>query len=596
VDIFLRILRSGKKYWWHLSIGFFAMILAGTVTVWPSYALKLIIDMLASGKLFKGDIMLELVPKQLLDYGFKSIQVNIQPKLMVNWIPLVLLALFVIDGILRFFHQFFTRFFGVLVANELREEGHHKLVQLDLSSIAKRSSGDIVSCLTNDLNLLQSLLSDVLTALVSDSAKALALGVWLLLLDWKLSLIGAVVLPIFFLLVSKLSKKLRQLANKGQESTAELSSLISETVQGANLINLFNIQEARQKVFQEQSKHFVYLWQKQLKTDAAISPLLGILSAVGVGSVIWIGLHRIYTEQVTIGDLGSYLIATVLLYQPVKRLFRMNAQINQIVGTCERVFELIDQEPIIKNIPKDGWLTEINKTSAIQLDNLSFSYLETIPVLNKVNMTVKEGDQIAIVGSSGSGKSSLISLIPRLYEANSGSIKVYGVDVKDWDLTELRKTISFVPQDPFLFKGSIRENLLLVKPEATEEEIKVALEKAEVDFLHLLGNGIDSIVSERGSNLSGGQRQRISIARAFLKDSPILILDEPTSALDNQSEESIKKSILELMRNKTVLMVTHKLNIAKEFERVICMNKGEIIKETKQSEVKDIDIKNFDLV
>lgn len=554
------------------------MLFAGLVSVWPSYALKLIVDILATGQLMQSAISVDLIPKQLLNYGFDPIHLIIKPRELVNWIPLILLGVFAMDGALRFVHFLNTYYFGALVASELREQAHERLTRLDLARIRSRNSGDFVSCLTNDLNLIQSLLADSITALINDSACALALGIWLLIINWKLSLIGLVILPVFFFLVSKVSKKIRQRSSQGQESTAEIASFVSETVQGADLLHLFNVQALQQNKFKKINNNYLELSKKFIKAFASLSPIMSMFSAIGIGSILWIGLRSIFDGSVSVGDFSSYVIATILLYQPVKRLFKVGAQINQIIGTCKRVFELIDQETQIQDNPP-GRTGKLSSDLNIEFANVDFYYSESQPVLQKVNLKIEEGDQIAIVGSSGSGKSTLIALIPRLYDVIGGELKVKGANVKIWNFAELRSLVSYVPQDPFLFSGSLRENLLMVRANATTKELEKALELAKVDFLNLIDGGLDGQVGERGFNLSGGQRQRISIARAFLKDSPLLILDEPTSSLDHQSEELIKQSIGDLMKNRTVILVTHKLNTIKEFGRIICMNEGKIIEE-----------------
>lgn len=580
LSILRRLVQVSRAYWQYLTSAFVALLVAGVISIWPSYALKLIIDTLASGDFSKPLINLSLVPQQLINYGVPAYSLEINPAIASNVVPLILLVLYVSDGLLKSVHFFNTRFFGVLISNELRQKAHTKLLNLSLNQVRKRNTGDLISCLTGDLTLVQTLLAEVLTASVNDVATALTLAFWLLIIDWKLSLVGLIVIPLFFFLISKVTNKLRKLANEGQKMAALISGFISESVQGIDLVHLFGIEKQRIHSFDEVSKKFIQVWKKQLKTDASIMPFSGILSAIGIGSVVWLGVQRIYTGNVSMGDFGSYLVATILLYQPLKRLTRVNSQINLIVGTCQRVFELIDSEPEIQSTSSHP-LSELQISSPlkIQFENVSFHYLESLPVLKNLNLTIEEGEQVAIVGPSGSGKSSLIRMIPRLYDVTDGELKVKNLNIKDWNLDELRRQISFVTQDPFLFSGSIRENLLVVNPSATEKDLEKALELAKADFLHLVEGGLEGQLGERGLNLSGGQRQRLSIARAILKDSPMMILDEPTSSLDQYSEDLIRQSISELMKKRTILLVTHKLNIIKAFPRIICMKEGTIIEE-----------------
>ncbi len=555
------------------------MLAAGLVTVLPSYALKIIIDLLAGGQALKQKVIsLNLIPNQLIYYGFKPLSIQVSPKQLINSTPLILMVLFLVDGVFRYIQNFNNRYFGVLVAGEMREKAYAQLMLMSFADLKKRSSGDLVSCLTNDLNLLQSLLAEVLSALISDSVRAVALSIWLLVLDWKLSLIGVIVFPAFFLLLGKLSKRLRKLANQSQEITAEVSSIVSESVQGANLIHLFDIKNLEKNKFEKTNQIFIKTWKKQLVIDSLISPILGVLSAFGIGPVIWFGCQNILKGTVSVGDFSSYLVATILLYQPIKRLVRVNAQISQINGTCERIFELINLKTETAHKIQKPPQHELS----IEFENVNFAYNEKGDhdlILKNINLQINESEKVAIVGSSGSGKSSLITLIARLYGANAGQIKINNLNIQNWDLTELMNLMAFIPQDPFLFRGSIRDNLLIAKANATDAEIQKALELAKVDFLNQVSGGLNGEMTERGNNLSGGQRQRLSIARAFLKNSPLLILDEPTSSLDQQSEELIRQSLKELMKNKTVILVTHKLNVIKDFPRIICMEKGQIVEQ-----------------
>ncbi|HEY9885789.1 MAG TPA: ABC transporter ATP-binding protein [Vampirovibrionales bacterium] len=587
-SIFRQILWIGRKHYGYLFVGFLAMLVSGFISIWPSYFLKLLVDIVASGDLLTSSVELKFLPKQLINYGIPNFSLTVNPKELIHWIPLTLILVFSFEGFLRFLQVFNTRFFGVLVANELRILGHKSILKLSLLNIRKRNTGDLTSCLTNDLNLVQSLLSETLGALINDSARALALSIWLLVVDWKLSLIGVLIIPPFFLLVSKYSKKLRNLANQGQEANATLASFISETVQGIDLLQLFNFQAQRKELFLEKSNYFVRIWKKQLKTDALINPLISLFSAAGIGGVFWVALNLILSEEMSVGDCTSYLVATLLLFQPLRRLFRVSTQINQISGTCERIFKLINGDNQLTSATNNIELEEdsladesiakaFTQGLPVEFKNVSFSYNDSSPiVLKKLNLKIKEGEKVALVGTSGGGKSSLIALIPRLYEISEGQLFVGNKNVLEYSLPDLRSLISYVTQDPFLFSGTLKDNLLIAKPNATEEELNNALKLAKVDFLNKIENGINGIVGERGANLSGGQRQRISVARAFLKNSPLLILDEPTSSLDSESAKLINQSIKDLMQGRTVIMVTHKLDSLDDFDRILSVKDGQV--------------------
>ena len=293
---------------------------------------------------------------------------------------------------------------------------------------------------------------------------------------------------------------------------------------------------------------------------------------MGVSAIICFGLSQVFKGKQSIGDFSSSIIAVLLLYQPLKRLSRVQSQINQIAGTAGRVFDLLAQKTDIQ-IPIKIQPICSAQNLKLQFKEACFYYEKNSkPALQNLNLQIEEGEKIGIIGPSGSGKSTISKLIPRLYDLTSGSLQIKGVDVRNWDLFKLRSLISFVPQETFLFSGSLRDNLLLAKPNASETDLSAALNLAEIDFIHSL----DELVWERGLNFSGGQRQRIGIARAFLRNSPLLILDEPTSSLDSHTEELITNNLQILCQNRTVILITHKLVNLQNFERIIHLEDGVI--------------------
>ncbi len=567
------------------------------MAIFPTWAFKLLADALtgeAEGQGLAslragGSLVVELVPKQLLQAGFASQSLTLATDQLISLLPWAIFAVFAIDGVFRFLDIYHTRYFSVLVSSELRLRAHEQLLRLDFEQIKAKNLGDHLSSLTSDLMLLQNVFAEVLTSSIKDSIGIVVLGGWLLATNWKLSLVGALVLPLFFFFVSKAFRQLKRYAHKGQEEIAELAAFVADSVQGADTVRLYGLQESRQLSFAQKIAKFNATASRLFLTDASISPSLGLLSATVIGFVvIFFGLRDVYEARMTVGDFSSYLFACVLLYQPLKRLVRVQGQVNQIAGTCQRLFALLALEPKIEKIStlQNHPLGERVQNVNIALKNVSFVYPHTErQVLCDVSLEIPHSAKVALVGHSGSGKSSALKLIPRLYECSSGSIELAGRDIRDWDLALLRAQFAFLSQSTFLFEGSLRDNLLWAKPEASSVQIQAALELAGVDFLANLPSGLDSQIGEGGSRLSGGQRQRLGIALAFLRDAPILILDEPTSALDRVAEEQILHALRNLMQGKTVLLVTHKLDLLVDFDLIYVFSEGQVLEWGKHHEL-----------
>jgi len=576
-----KLLAVSKKFSLHLIIAISALFMAGVISIWPAYAFKLVADILASGQSLKGEVTIDLIPQQLINYGIHPWSLKIEPLSLLDWIPFVLLALLSFDGALRFLNLFHSRYFGVLVTNELRQRVYCRVLRFSVGELRKYNSADIASRIITDLSHLQNLLAEIMVVWLRDSNRLIIFVVWLLVLNWKLTIIGGIVLPIAFWGISRLFKRLRRLASRGQEISGQLSGLVTESAIGLEIIHLFANYRSRQRNFFQLGREYLNAWRKQLLLEASVGFLMGIVSAVGVGFiVIEFGLKEVLNDNMTTGDFASYVICSLRLYQPVKRLMRVNAQLNQMLGHCQRIFALAE---VKTELYQENFAIRPRKRDfqELVLENVHFSYESSAQeVLSGINLDIRRGEKIALVGASGGGKSTLIKLLPKLYKVSSGRILLNGKNINDWNLLELRDQMSLVTQDCFLFAGSLRDNLLVAKSDANSTQMEEALERAGVDFL-----GLDDQINELANNLSGGQKQRIAIARAFLRDSPLLILDEPTSSLDRQTEEAIKDSLRQLMQKRTVILVTHRLDLIEDFGRIICFQAGQIVEEGTHQEL-----------
>ena len=566
-----RLLSYGKKYWLLFSVAFFSMILGGFISLLPSWLVKISVDGLnmpnQQGRIF-------LLPKQLKTL-VGSPSMSIHTTELLGLIPILIVTAYFIDGILRFLYQFCVRYVGIATVRDIRNKLHEHLQKLSLSQVTKEMSGTYVSRATNDLVAVQSWVAETITTIFNDSSKAIFLFAWLLSVNWYLTLIAAIVIPLFVIPVANLAKRLRKLSRKGQENIGDISAYVQESLQNLKLSQAYNLESVRDKQFQQINSRLFSTLRKTVTIEAMISPITALVGACGVAFVFWCGMKSVILHQITLGDFSSYFLTTVLLYEPIKRISRVWSTLQQALGASERVFEVLDQEPSLQSSVES--LHARTLRGQIVFKNINFKYSDGQEVLKNIDLEINPGEKVALIGPSGVGKTTLVSLIPRFYDPQAGSIEIDGFDIKTIDLHSLRSQIALVTQEQVLFNCSVKENIVFGKPTATEQEILEAARKAHVmEFVEKFYEGFETIVGENGTKLSGGQRQRIALARAFLKDAPILILDEPTSHLDHESEGYIQEAINELVKNRTVIIIAHKQSTINNSDKVIALENGEI--------------------
>jgi len=576
--LFLRILDFGKRKTLYLLISLISSTLSGFLLVWPTLILKILPDLLSTtGEIINQSVQLDIMPRQLSQYGFGNFLIELNPSSLIKRAPLIIIFCFFTEGLLRLSSKFFSSYFSLSVVNKIRIYAHQKIINLSFAKIKKDKSGEFSSRIVNDLSVVQALLSDIIILGIRDSISIFTLVFWLLLIDWKATAISLIVIPLLFGFIAKFLKKIHNLSKQEQAVISEMSSYLSDISQGADLIKLFNLQYKFQERFIKKSREYLKHWRNHLLIDGSIAPILSLIVSFSICLVLSYGSNKIISKELSIGDLVSYLAAILLLYTPIKRVSSLNSKINQLTGASERVFQIIEQKAEIPqiNLNKELKLGNFIKPE-LEFKEVCFSYpigerleQKSKPIFKNFNLKIEEGEHLAIIGKSGSGKSTLIKLIARFYDPDSGLLSFANQNILDLDLQKLRASVSFVPQEPFLFSGTIKENLLYAKPGATNQEIKQALDLARVDFLNRLPQGVDSKIRERADDLSGGQKQRLSIARAFLRNAPFLILDEPTSSLDKHSENLIKASLEELVKNKTVLIISHRESIIQNCSRIV---------------------------
>lgn len=447
---------------------------------------------------------------------------------------------------------------------------------MDPQFFDENSSGIVISRYMGDPTTASAGIVDNIKTITTSLFGALGLIAVMLYSSWRLALVGVIVLNIAFLPVALIRKRIKSASNKNMVIGGNITTNINETYSGYKVMAAYGLQDRQEEYFVRQTWDSYNVGMSLLKRAGWMSPLMYLIASIGIAIVLAYGTSLINNGIMTAGSFASFVTSLLLLYKPVKTLGNTLTGIQNIFVAMGRVFELFDLEPKIKDSENAVELKGFEKE--IQFKDVYFEYVPNQPVLKDINLTIPKNETLAIVGNSGGGKSTLVNLLPRFYDIKSGSITIDGKDIKDFTIKSLRQNISMVFQDNFLFSGTIKDNILMGKPEATPEELMQVIEMAHLqDMVEELPEGLDTELGERGLTLSGGQRQRVAIARALLKDAPIVILDEATSALDNESEAIVQKAMDNLMKNRTVFIIAHRLSTIKNANRIAVINEGELV-------------------
>ena len=462
------------------------------------------------------------------------------------------------------------------ITNDVKIDLFHKLIHMHPQFFDENSSGVIIQRYMNDPQTASAGLVDQIKTITTSLFGALGLIAVMLYSSWRLAIVGVVVLNIAFLPVALIRKRIKSASNKNMVIGGNITTNINETYSGNKVMAAYGLQERQEKDFITQIWNSFNVNMSLTKRAGWMSPIMYLIASVGIAFVLAYGTHLISSGIMTAGSFASFVTSLLLLYKPVKTLGNTLTNIQNIFVAMGRVFELFDVTPEIVDAPDAIEMKSLEKD--IKFENVEFEYVKDVPVIKNLNLTVNKNETLAIVGNSGGGKSTIVNLLPRFYDLKSGSIKFDDVDIRRFTLESLRKNISMVFQDNFLYSGSIKENILMGNENATEEDLKNAVEYAHLqDVIAELPEGIETRLGERGLTLSGGQRQRVAIARAMIRKAPIVILDEATSALDNESEALVQKAIDNLMNNRTVFIIAHRLSTIKNADRIAVINEGELV-------------------
>ncbi len=491
------------------------------------------------------------------------------------YLPFLIVGFTIIQGVLLYLSAFLTAYAGGKLNLNVKEALYNKLLSLDPKYYDEQNSGRILMRFSSDADLACSGLLSNLKNLVTRVCSTLSLLCVLIYTSWQLSIIAIIILAITVAPLTTVRRLLKKIIAKNTDVISTINTKYNETYSGNRTILAYNLQDTQRNSFMMNLNEIFKLSVKMVKRTAWISPFMHFSVSIGISLTIAYGSWLIVQGTITAGDFVSFLAALLMMYTPLKAMGNTIVNIQQGFLAIERIYDILDIEPDIQNSPEALKIT--NFDHAIKFQNVNFSYREGIPVLHDFSLEIKKNESIALVGNSGGGKSTIVSLLPRFYDIQSGTITIDGNNIKNIEIGALRSQITIVFQDNFLFNGTIRDNILLGKANATEEEIRKAIKAAYLDeFIAELENGLDTPIGERGNLLSGGQKQRVAIARAFLRNSPILILDEATSALDNKSEAIVQKAIENLMANKTVIIIAHRLSTIKNVDKIAFIQEGSL--------------------
>ena len=553
--IYLRLLRYVRPYKGKLVISTLAMIGVAAMTALSALIIKNVLD----DVFIAGD------------------------RRMLLLIPAAIIVIYIFKGIFRYVRTYVMSSAGLKMVQDIRNELYEHLHRLSMSFFTETPTGILMSRVTYDVNMMQRAITDALVGVFRDVFTILGLAGVVFYRNTELALISLVGFPLAFYPLVRFGKLMKKASRRSQEQMGALSKLMQERISGAGLIKASGTEDAELDEFKRENEKLVRSFLKIEKVKALSNPVMEFIGAASVSFIIWIGGLTVINWKMTVGEFFSFLVALMLLYEPVKHLTSVNNVIQQGLAAAERVFDILDISPEIADAPD---AVDIPQSSGhIAFSNVSFRYSKEW-VLKDIDLDITPGTKLAIVGTSGGGKTTLVNLIPRFYDVSEGKITIDGYDVRGITQKSLRKQISIVSQEVVLFNDTIRNNICYGMNDVSESDLEEALRAAyALDFVKSLPEGYDTVIGERGARLSGGQRQRISIARALLKNSPILILDEATSSLDTESEHLVQKALGNLVRGRTTLTIAHRISTVKDADIIVVISQGRILESGQHEEL-----------
>ena len=542
--------------------------------LWPYFSLAMVC-MVAFGA---TDGALPFLVQKIIDDVFTR-----KDEAALAYLPGAIVAIFVFRGLMNFGQSYFNDYVGLRIINDVRNALNRHFQELSVSFFYRHPTGTLLARVNSDVHLLRFAITDALASFMKDAVSLSALVVVAFLKDWFLASLAFVVFPASVLPIMRMSRKIKRFTRRGQIRTGTLTALLQESIQGNRIVKAFGMEKYEDQRYREENWRLFKQSLRASRIKAIVAPSMEMLASVGIGAVVWYGGWSVINGGRTQGEFMAFMAAMFLMYGPFKGIARTYTAVHQGLAGAERVFEILDEAPEIADKPEAQIARPFSMN--IQFHNVSFAYKDT-PVLKGVDLMIEAGQRVALVGMSGVGKSTLVDLIPRLYDVRGGRVTIDGIDVRDLTVASLRAQIGIVTQHTFLFNDTIRNNIAYGDPDRRMGDIIDAAKAANAhEFILALPDGYDSVIGEMGMQLSGGQRQRLAIARALLKNAPILILDEATSSLDAESERSVQEALETLMAARTTIVIAHRLSTIRKADRIVVLVDGTVAEQGTHEEL-----------
>ncbi len=547
MPVFKRLMLYMKPYWWRILLAALASSAYGGLDAAFAYMVEPLLK-----KIF--------VTKDVFIFSI---------------LPFIIILIFLFRGICRYLNDYFMRTAAQLAVQDVRNEIFKKNIYLDLNFFHRNQTGSLMSRIVNDVAMMQEGVGGILSGVFRDVIGLVSLLGVIFYRDWQLAIISILVIPLSIYPAQILGKKIKLNARKGQEEAGDFANILQETLSGIKVVKAFSLEKIMIDQFSRANRMYYNFVRKLIKYSSLSSPIMEIITSLGIAAVVLFGGSKVMSNQLSAPEFFSFITAMALVYSPLKKLIGAYSEAQRCIGASERVFEIIDARPEIIDAPDGYTLTQDD--NRVEFKHVSFKYQDDY-ILNDVCLVAEKGQAIALVGPSGGGKTTLVSLIARFFDTSEGKILIGSHDVRDITKTSLMNHIALVDQETILFHDTVANNIRYGKPGATDDEIVKATRAAFAhDFIMDMPNGYETSIGDRGVRLSGGQRQRLCIARAILKNAPILILDEATSALDTESEQMVQKALDNLMLDRTTFVIAHRLSTVLHADKIIVLENGSIV-------------------
>jgi ATP-binding cassette, subfamily B, bacterial len=567
----LRIVQMLRPYSALLALAFAAMVVEGAANLLEPWPLKFVLDYVIGGKRAPPGITSWMVASH-------------SPLAVLNVMAAAVVLIALVGAVSSYIEKYLSTTVGKRVGHDLRHLLYHHTQRLSLSFYEHRQTGDMVVRLTADIDAAEDFVTNAVLGIVRDIMTLVGMLAVMFYLNWRFSLIGLSIVPVLFILVYRYMRRIKEATRDVKRKESELASIVQESMASARMVKAFGQEDFEESRFDQQSLASVDATLRARSMKARLSPMVDLIVAAGTCLALWFGARLVLSGSLTPGALVVYVVYLGKMYKPIKDMSKTADTVSRAAVAFERIDEILSIERQVKDRPDARPAPRF--AGRIAFDRVAFGYRHGELVLKDVNVEVEPGQRVALVGATGNGKSTLISLIPRLYDVSSGELRIDGRDVRGYTLQSLRTQVSFVLQDPVLFRGTVAQNIAYGRPHATTHDIVRASELAHAhEFIARMPHGYDTIVGERGDTLSGGQRQRIAIARALIRDTPILLLDEPSASLDAESEALIFQGLARLLQGRTSITIAHRLATVRGSDVIYLLDGGVIAEKGTHTEL-----------